>query len=147
MMCFAEIEDASSSIELVVFPEVYRAASHLLSQGQLVCVEGKVSGREDEKPKIIAEHIISADSFVQSCLSRDLCIRADSRDADLMQRIKDYARTVSSTAATNRLIIYFADLKRKTAIKETPFITLDAKTLKGFAKIAGEDNTAFMEKK
>ena len=64
MMCFAEIEDASSSIELVVFPEVYRAASHLLSQGQLVCVEGKVSGREDEKPKIIAEHIISADDML-----------------------------------------------------------------------------------
>lgn len=147
MMCFAEIEDASSSIELVVFPEVYRAASHLLSQGQLVYVTGKVSGREDEKPKMIAEHIINADSFVQSCLSRDLCIRADSRDTDLLQSIKDYAKQVQSEQSQTRLIIYFADLKRKTMIKETPFITLDAQTLKGFAKIAGEDNTAFMEKK
>lgn len=146
MMCFAEIEDRTSSIELVVFPEVYRASSHILTQGQLVYVTGKVSGREDEKPKILAGSITTAESFTESCMTRDLCIRADSRDAQLMQNIKDYAKQVES-AGGSRLIIYFADLKRKTMLKETPYIIVDKASLEGFAKIAGEENTAFMEKK
>jgi DNA polymerase III alpha subunit len=54
MMCFAEIEDRTSSMEIVVFPELYRACSGILNKGSMIRVGGKISGREDERPKIIA---------------------------------------------------------------------------------------------
>ncbi len=145
MMCFAEAEDRSSSMEIVVFPELFRAVSPLLQNGSLVYISGKISGREDEKPKILASSIKSADDFVRDCLERDICVRAVSEDKKLLDEIKSLAREYS-TPSGSRLIIYFSDLKRKTSLKETPFVRLDKQLLQALAKLAGDDNVAFMEK-
>ena len=145
MMCFAQIEDKTSSMEIVVFPELYLSSSHLLQNGRVVYISGKISGREDERPKLIAGKITTAEEFAGECLKRDICIRADSSDKLLLTQLKQLAKENSGTPDNSRLVIYFADLKKKTSFKEAPFVRLDKQLLQKLSVLAGEQNVAFMQ--
>lgn len=58
MMAFAILEDLVGSIELVIFPKLYRELPPgLLEEDQVVKVTGRVEGSEVEEPKIIVEKI------------------------------------------------------------------------------------------
>ena len=56
-MAFFSLEDRMGEIECIVFPKVYRLCSHdvLLESG--IIVEGSLSQREDEAPKLIVDRI------------------------------------------------------------------------------------------
>ena len=146
MMCFVQVEDKSSDMEIIVFPEMYRAASGVLQDGAVVHISGKISGREDEKPKIIADCILPAEQYISRCEKRDVCIRARQSDSGLLDELKVFAAK-NAAESGSRLIIYLEDTKRKTSLRETPFIHLDKQVLTGLMQLAGEDNVAFMEKK
>ena len=57
-MCFADLEDESGKVELVVFPSVYSANRPLLALDQIVLIRGKVSEKDGE-PKILVDAIKS----------------------------------------------------------------------------------------
>ena len=55
-MAFAQLEDLSGTLELVIFPRVYEEAKPLLAENALLLVHAKVDWR-DEQIKLIAEAI------------------------------------------------------------------------------------------
>ena len=55
-MAFVQFEDASGSMELVVFPRTYELSKDLLAEGSLLLVQAKVDVR-DEDAKLIADSI------------------------------------------------------------------------------------------
>jgi len=55
-MAFAQLEDLSGSMEVVVFPRVYEVAQELLVEDSLLLIRARVDIRDDE-PKLIAEEI------------------------------------------------------------------------------------------
>jgi DNA polymerase-3 subunit alpha len=55
-MAFAQLEDLSGAVELVIFPRTYEQAEAYLSDDSLVLVRGRIDMR-DERAKIIAEEI------------------------------------------------------------------------------------------
>ncbi|NLI60059.1 MAG: DNA polymerase III subunit alpha [Clostridiales bacterium] len=57
MMAFVTLEDLYGSIEIIVFPAIYRKYSKLLDNDSTVVIEGKLSLREDEDPKIICDRV------------------------------------------------------------------------------------------
>ena len=56
-MAFLTIEDRSSEIECVVFPKTLSEYAHLLRADNVVMINGAVSLREDENPKILASDV------------------------------------------------------------------------------------------
>ncbi|MFH1098397.1 MAG: DNA polymerase III subunit alpha [Candidatus Uhrbacteria bacterium] len=56
-MLFAEVEDASGSIEVVVFPRVLTATTPVWLEGTLVLVRGKCS-EKDGVPKVLADRAV-----------------------------------------------------------------------------------------
>lgn len=56
-MCFGEFTDLHGSIELIAFPNIYERYTEILKEDKIVCIEGKISIKEGEKPKIIIEKI------------------------------------------------------------------------------------------
>lgn len=56
-MCFGELEDICGNLEIIAFPNIYERYSDLIKQDAVVGVTGKVSIKENEKPKIIIENI------------------------------------------------------------------------------------------
>lgn len=57
MMAFIKIEDIYGEIEIVVFPKVLDKSNLLINEDGLVIIKGRVSIREEEQPKILAEEI------------------------------------------------------------------------------------------
>ena len=50
-MAFVQIEDLYGGIEMLVFPKVLAEFGHLLKEGSVVQLKGRVSAREEEEPK------------------------------------------------------------------------------------------------
>lgn len=57
-MAFVQIEDLYGGIEMLVFPKVLAEFGHLLKEGSVVQLKGRVSAREEEEPKIICEQVL-----------------------------------------------------------------------------------------
>lgn len=55
MMAFLEMEDLLGSYEVIVFPKVLQQYSQLLQENRVLLIRGRVSIREDEPTKVIAE--------------------------------------------------------------------------------------------
>lgn len=63
MMAFVTLEDLYSNIEIIVFPAIYKRYSKLLDNDNTVIIEGKLSLREDEEPKILCDRVIPLTSY------------------------------------------------------------------------------------
>lgn len=58
MMAFLTLEDLFGTVEILVFPKIFDKYVNLLHEDNTVIVEGKISMKEEEEPKIIAEKIL-----------------------------------------------------------------------------------------
>lgn len=57
IMAFINVEDMVAGIEVLVFPKIYQKCSRFIQEDSIVRIKGRVSVKEDEQPKIIAEEI------------------------------------------------------------------------------------------
>jgi DNA polymerase-3 subunit alpha len=55
LMAFLQMEDLLGIYEVIVFPQMYQQYSGMLQESSVLLIRGKVSIREDEAPKLIAE--------------------------------------------------------------------------------------------
>jgi DNA polymerase-3 subunit alpha len=72
-MCVFMLDDASGSLEVVVFPEAFKQFGHLAENGQMVVVKGKFE-RDDESARLLASEIAPVDA-VRERLARSVAIR------------------------------------------------------------------------
>ena len=56
-MAFVTLEDMAGQIECLVFPRVYEKYQPLLQEDAAVVISGKISVREEEAPKLLAERV------------------------------------------------------------------------------------------
>ncbi len=56
-MAFLQVEDLYSSFEVIVFPNVYEKCISCVEEDKIIIVYGRISFKEDEEPKILAENI------------------------------------------------------------------------------------------
>ncbi len=56
-MAFVTLEDFEGSTEIIVFSDLYEKRHDAITTESMVMVSGKVSAREDEQPKIVADKI------------------------------------------------------------------------------------------
>ena len=59
MMAFIEVEDRYGSCEAIVFPNVLEECSAALYVGAVIQLDGTLSLKEEEEPKVIAERIVA----------------------------------------------------------------------------------------
>jgi DNA polymerase III subunit alpha len=71
-MCVFMLDDATGSIEVVVFPEAFKQHGHLAENGQTVCVAGRFE-RDDESARILASEIIPIE-MVRERLAKSVAI-------------------------------------------------------------------------
>lgn len=68
LMAFIGLEDLYGTMELIVFPTIYERFSQLLQLESIVIVNGRLSLREDEQPKIICEEVLPIKSLEEKGL-------------------------------------------------------------------------------
>jgi len=66
-MAFVTLEDFLGSAEVIVFSSVYEKYREFLADDSMILIVGRVSFREEEKPKIICEEIVLLDRVWEHC--------------------------------------------------------------------------------
>ena len=57
-MAFVTLEDLTGQVECLVFPRVFERYQQLIREDEAVVISGKISVREEEAPKLLAERVI-----------------------------------------------------------------------------------------
>ena len=139
-MCFADVEDVSGNIEVVVFPNVYDKTKNLLNPNEKIVISGKISVKDEEDPKILADSIESVKSFVEGSKKRTLCIRLRSSDKDGIAKIKELSQ---KHKGEGKLTVWLEDLKKLTAVKDASLIEISSESLSDLIDVFGTENVRF----
>ncbi len=133
MMAYLTLEDLTGQLECLVFPRIYQTYQPLLQQDQPVILNGRVSVREDEEPRVIVD---SAEPLVQKApVARQsrlyLKVRqSQRRDTELL--LTKYHGTVP---------VYYhdPDTKKTYLAPETLWIAPSDPLLNGLNQLLGPD--------
>ena len=64
-MATLTLEDKTSSMEALVFPRQYEPSARLLEENKIVLLQGSLSVREEEKPKLTAQKVVGEEQIPQ----------------------------------------------------------------------------------
>ena len=136
LMAFVTIEDLYGTTEIIVFENAYMQAGDNLVENNIVMVEGRLSIREDEETKIIANKIYPFESAKQNKLILDISDAEEEEKAKLRGAIKFFS------GEKNNMLVFVKigeDLKPCGAIYYTD------PTSKIFEDILGKENIKLKE--
>ncbi|SDA23859.1 DNA polymerase-3 subunit alpha [Ruminococcus sp. YE71] len=145
-MCFLTVSDKTGVCEVIVFADLYDAVRGLLKQGTAVHIIGRVSAKDGDSPKLIAEVIESGDRFLFSCGGRGLCVRTESYETETIARIKRIALRYRSENGSG-FTVFLADKRASLTLKEAPRVRLSAELIKELQKTVGARSVMFMKRK
>ena len=100
-MAFAEFEDIYGTIEAVFFPAVYEKNANLICSDKVVEINGKISFKENEKPKILVNKIKELGVYSK------LFVKITCNEADEQTRIKELFEILKGREGEIPVYVYF----------------------------------------
>jgi DNA polymerase-3 subunit alpha len=133
-MAFVNIEDMSSTIEMLVFPKVLTKYSSKIKENSIYIVTGRISFREEEQPKLLLSDIYDVDDYSldnnvipQSAKTghneepsgtQTVYLRFSSREDKIIDRITALLRLFSGDIPVH---FYYQDTKQQVLVPRTMF--------------------------
>ncbi|HAL63174.1 MAG TPA: DNA polymerase III subunit alpha, partial [Clostridiales bacterium] len=145
-MAFLRLEDLFGTIEVIVFPKILQQYSGIMTEGKAVLIEGRVSIREDEEPKILCETAALLDEIkTQDHNNQEFYVK-DRRT--LFIRMGTYDETVLKTAAKllklhsgeTPVCFFISDSKKRIYVPESCYIDEKSGIINDISAIFGENN-------
>lgn len=134
MMAFVTLEDMYGSIEIIVFPKIFSDIAPLLIDDSPILVSGRLSIKEDDQPKIIAEKI----EGLNDSINRGIYLKLDDINDEKMQR----SINILLKKFPGSSLVYFYDNKTKKVY--LPFdgkkIELCDELIEDLEDLLGKDN-------
>ena len=113
LMAFVGLEDLFGTMELIVFPTVYEKFSQLLQQESIIIVNGRLSVREDEQPKIIAEEVLPIKGLQEKGLYLTLPEELPKEDGTALRALLRYFSGATPTYVAKKNQNFFKKLDRQ----------------------------------
>ncbi len=130
-MAFVTLEDEGGALEVMVFPKVLQAASHLVQKDCVLWGEGRLSVREDKAPQILANALHAIEDAPTG--DEKLWVKFAQVDNRLFERVKQMlARQPGNTPA----VLYIEPTKQKLVTR----CRLSDELVSQLARMAGQDN-------
>jgi len=136
LMAFVTVEDLYGPTEIIVFDSCYKNCSSILMNDNVVLVEGRLSLREDEEPKIVAKTI---QEFVEV---KKKILELNITNLDENTRTKLKGAILFFTGEKNNMPI---QIKNGEKLDKAGGIYLTPEILKQFQEIVGEENAKLVE--
>ena len=150
MMAFASVEDLTGTMEVIVFPRVLDTFRDALKENAVVVIEGRLSVREDEPSKLMAESISPIEGYDpkhpqtnRPNLMRDaaqrLYVRLPSRSCP------EYAKVINLLEIFDGdmpVIFYLEDVKQKLAAPRRLYALGHPLLFQELKHLLGETNVA-----
>ncbi|MCI9015882.1 MAG: DNA polymerase III subunit alpha [Clostridia bacterium] len=136
IMAFITIEDLYGQIEVIAFENCYQASYNLLLNDEIVLIEGRLSIREDEETKIIANRITKFGQKSSKSLTIDITDLEEEKKAQLRGAIKFFS------GDKNNISI---NIKEKEEEKACGGIYITENILKEFEELIGKQRVKLNE--
>lgn len=138
IMAFITLEDELGSIEALVFPKIYQKSSKFLIEDAIVVIKGRISIREEEEPKLIAENIEPLRKNPGSISINKLYLRLDSEN--WQQRIESLKPILNAYRGNCPVIIYLSDIKKQFRTPREMWVDPQEELIKGLIDAIGQEN-------
>lgn len=129
LMSFCSLEDMSGSIEMIIFPNIYKDVKNIIENDTLVIVSGNLQSSDDEL-KLIVSSIkeIDENSFKNLYIKMEY-VRYNKIRKDLM-----------SNHGSTPVIIYFSDKKKTVKLDKSLWIDQNSDIINYLKLKLGKDN-------
>ncbi len=108
-MAFVTVEDITSSIEVIVFPKVYERYANMLSVGSVTVIKGRLSLRDDEDSKIVADSFEPCPNEEKKAKKSGMFLRFGSENDP---RVKAALNILDGGAGAVPVYFFFSDKKK-----------------------------------
>lgn len=156
-MAFLNLEDLYGSIEVLVFPKILTQFNSILKEEEIVLLEGRISVREDEEPKLLCEKasllsgiknppeanaIRSNKKPVSPVMPGEkvLYIKMGTMDEDVL---KMAVRVLERHSGKTAVCFFCADTKKRFFAPESCRIDENSSVVSELLAIFGENNVKF----
>ena len=139
MMCFLNLEDRSGAIEVVLFPTVYRDYQQVLQKDAPFVVEGRISLREEEPAKVLADRLIDLEAFRDSQPAGTLFLRMNSKND---RRLPAVLTLLADYPGQTPVKIYFDEDKKYHYPPGRPCVSGKQELLEELSGLLGKDAVA-----
>lgn len=136
-MAFLKLEDVYGSIEVLVFPKILTKFSDVLQEENIVMVEGRVSLREDEEPKLLMERATLLDLVNPEVCKKTIFIRLKEKTNEQVERFKKIAEKFSGDT---QVTLYFEDSKEYMKAPKNMSLKYDDDTVVALNSEFGDGN-------
>ncbi|QCX34475.1 DNA polymerase III subunit alpha [Caloramator sp. E03] len=137
IMAFIKVEDMIAAVEVLVFPKIYQKCSKILLEDNMVIVKGRVSIKEDEQPKIIAEEIEPLKKKMDNDIKR-VYIRLN--DLLWKKQIEELKPLLIKYKGLNPVYIVLKDSKQMFMASRSMWVEISDRLLEDLNKAIGKDN-------
>jgi DNA polymerase-3 subunit alpha len=135
-MAFITCEDMFASIEVIVFPKVYQRCSKHIMEDAVVVVKGRLSIREDEQPKIIAENIEPLKKTVVDL--KKLYLRLE--DSSWKTQIDELKPVLTNHKGSCPLYIVLKDTRKVFMASRDMWVNINQKLIEELSSKIGNEN-------
>ena len=144
-MAFLKLEDLYGTIEVIVFPKILQEYGKNLSEGNAVLIEGRISIREDEEPKLLCEKAVPLDKTelpqtenIDKIRDRKtLYIRMGTYDDSVL---KMAVRVLEGHKGETPVCFYISDTKKKMYAPKNCWIDENSSVIDDICAIFGDNN-------
>ena len=150
MMAYTSVEDLTGTMEVIVFPKVLDRFRDAIQENAVVVIDGRLSVREDEASKLLADSILPIDSYDPTRLdkgrpdpvktaARRVFIRLPSRSCPQYDKVVNLLEIFDGDIP---VILYLEDTKQKLAAPRRLYTSGHPLFFKELERLLGTENVA-----
>ena len=137
-MAFVVLEDSYGSIECIIFPKVLTEYSAKLAENNIVAVKGRVSIREDEEPKLLAETVELMDEALMKMVEpKRLYIKLSSRSEENLKLVQE---NLAPYQGDMQVCLFFEDTKKMAMAPRRLWFNNTPSAFAELKRIFGDEN-------
>ena len=144
MMAFITVEDLSGSMEVLAFPKVLLAASEAVHDNAVVVIKGRVSYKEDEPSKLIADSIVDVERYEPDKIKTDikstkngLWLKLSSMRSESFEETKNLLQIFEGNFP---VYMYFEDTKQRMLAPKSLWCTQSDLLVSELERVLGAGN-------
>lgn len=145
LMAFIRLEDTTGSMEMIVFPKVLAECSEKLAERKVIIVKGRVSIREEETPKLIADSVllpkeIEKGGKIAGSSRKGFFLRIPGESNAVLKKIENLLSIFEGREA---VYFYYTDTKQYKPADQTLWIQYDKVLERELKKLLGDANVVY----
>ena len=140
IMAFLKLEDLTGVIEVVVFPKTLDKVRNLINLDSMVVINGRVSIKEDEEPKLICESI----EALEKVNSDKLYIRVDNL-AKAKEMKPKLISIVEEYKGDSALYVFTSNDRKNYRMPRDMWVDLNTDVVLELKKVFGDENVKVVE--